>query len=132
MLRRHSALKFALLTTAVALILLCLVALACAPAAPSGQDSTGGAGAEAEAAPVLPTNTNTLEPTPSPTPPVTPDLAKLGVDTEAIIAFLAVPTPDAGLSDDAAINGVAASALNTPANGTGNRRRFRCRRHDRR
>ena len=89
---------------------------ACAPAAPSGQEGTGGAAAGAKAT-LVPTNTNTPKPTPSPTPPVTPDLAKLGVNTEAVIAFLAVPTPDAGLTDDAAINGIAASAINTPANG---------------
>ena len=48
---RHSALKFALLTTAVALILLCLVALACAPAAPAGQGGTLENPVETKAAP---------------------------------------------------------------------------------
>ena len=92
--------------------------LACAPAAPAGQDDTGGATAGAEATPVpTSTNTNTPEPTPSPTPPVTPDLAKLGVNTEAVIAFLAVPTPGAALTGDAAVNGVAVGATNSPANG---------------
>ena len=36
-----------------------------------------------------------LTPAPSRTPPVTPDWDKLGVDTEAVIAFLGVSTPDA-------------------------------------
>ena len=91
--------------------------LACAPAAPVGQDGTGEAVATPEATPV-PTNTNTPEPTPSPTPPVTPDLAKLGVNTEAVIAFLAVPTRSAALTGDAAINGVAVGDPNSLASGT--------------
>ena len=96
--KRQTALKYTLLTAAVGLIIICWLALAgaCGPAAPAEQTATSTDETLNTPTPEnTPTDVPSPEPTPTPTPPVTPNMAKLGMYTEAVVSFLSAPTPDA-------------------------------------
>ena len=122
----------AMVATAVAILL--MAGPACAPAAPGGQASgqvEPDATAEATVTAIAATNTPTPEPSaaagttstaapettsmdlaspgPTPTPPVTPDMAKLGMHTGAVVRFLSAPTPAAVAAGDA-INGASGAS----------------------
>ena len=140
--KRRTARQLTLLATALAAVAILLVmALACAPAAPGGQasgqvepDATAEATMTATATTAA-TNTPTPEPSdaagttntpapetaptdlpspePTPTPPVTPDMAKLGMHTGAIVSFLSAPTPAAVVADDV-ISGASGAGSSAP------------------
>ena len=96
--KRQTALKYTLLTAAAGLIIACWLALvgACGPAAPAEQTATSTDETLNTPTPEnTPTDVPSPEPTPTPTPPVTPNMAKLGMYTEAVVSFLSAPTPDA-------------------------------------
>ena len=129
----------AMVATAVAILL--VAGPACAPAAPGGPASgpvEPDAAAEATAtATTAATNTPSTEPSaaaeatsaptpkialtdlpspePTPTPPVTPDMAKLGMHTGAVVSFLSAPTPAAVAAGDAVSGASGASGVGASA-----------------
>ncbi len=140
--KRRTARQLGLLAmVATAAAILLVAGPACAPAAPGGQTSgqvKPDATAEATAtATTAATNTPTLEPSatagttsaaapettptelpspePPPTMPVTPDMAKLGVRTGAVVRFLSAPTPAAVVADDAISGASGASGVGSSA-----------------
>ena len=99
--KRQTALKYTLLTAAVGLIIICWLVLAgaCGPSAPAEQKATSTDETLNTPTPEnTPTDVPSPEPSPTPTPPVTPNMAKLGMYTEAVVSFLSVPTPGVGNS----------------------------------
>ena len=113
---RQTALKYTLLTAAAGLIIACWLALvgACGPSAPPEQTATSTDETLHTPTPEnTPTDLPTLEPTS--TPPVTPNMAKLGVHTEAVVSFLSAPTPAAAVAGAAVSGASGASGADSSA-----------------